>query len=127
MPQPRGWPICGKRARRPAAWSFGIAVLAMAANPAPAQTLTEALAYAYQNNPQLLAQRASLRASDEEVPIALSGWRPTVNVTTQSGFNRSALTARGLVTGTPTTVYDSFYNRSVQLQATQPVYRGGRT
>src|SRR3954454_10640224 len=126
MPQPRGWPICGKRARRPAAWSFGIAVLAMAANPAPAQTLTEALAYAYQNNPQLLAQRASLRASDEEVPLALSGWRPTVNVTTQSGFNRSALTA-GATVGGEVTRYDSFINRSVQLQAIQPVYRGGRT
>src|SRR3954464_719661 len=108
MPQPRGWPICGRRARTPAAWSFGIAVLAMAAGPAPAQTLTEALAYAYQNNPQLLAQRASLRASDEEVPIALSGWRPTVNVTTQTGFNRSALTATGTLTGLESTNYESF-------------------
>ena len=42
--------------------------------------------------PQLLAQRASLRATDEEVPIALSGWRPTVNVTSQTGFNRAGLT-----------------------------------
>jgi len=31
--------------------------------------MTEALAYAYNNNPQLLAQRASLRAADEGVPI----------------------------------------------------------
>src|ERR1051325_1360680 len=98
MPQPKGWPIRGRRAWRPAAWSFGMrgfgpgsfgvaAFLAMAARPASGQTLTEALAYAYQNNPQLLAQRASLRASDEEVPIALSGWRPTVTVTSQTGFN----------------------------------------
>src|SRR3954451_7237764 len=111
MPQPRGWPICGRRARTPAAWSFGIAVLAMAASPAPAQTLTEALAYAYQNNPQLLAQRASLRASDEEVPIALSGWRPTVTVTSQTGLNRSALTTGATAVASEFTRYDSFLNR----------------
>jgi outer membrane protein len=138
MPQPRGWPIRGRRAWGAPAWSFGLggfglrgfgaaAVLAIAASPAPAQTLTEALAYAYQNNPQLLAQRASLRASDEEVPIALSGWRPTVNVTTQTGFNRSALTSTSALTGNTSTEYNSFISRSAQIQATQPVYRGGRT
>ena len=52
-----------------------------AAAPASAQTLTEALSYAYNNNPQILAQRALLRATDEQVPQALSGWRPTVNFT----------------------------------------------
>ena len=128
MSPQRGWPTHCRWLWGLAARGFGAATaLLFADSTAVAQTLTEALVYAYQNNPQLLAQRASLRASDEEVPIALSGWRPTVNVTTQTGFNRSALTSRGLVTGTPTTVYDSFYNRSVQLQATQPVYRGGRT
>jgi outer membrane protein len=51
------------------------------ATPASAQTLTEAFAYAYNNNPQLLAQRALLRATDEQVPQALSNWRPTVTFT----------------------------------------------
>src|SRR5213595_2049044 len=53
-----------------------------------AQTLTQALADAYNTNPQLLAQRALLRATDEQVPQALSNWRPTVTLTGQSGYNR---------------------------------------
>jgi TolC family type I secretion outer membrane protein len=103
------------------------AALLLAGNTAAAQTLTEALAYAYRNNPQLLAQRAALRATDENVPQALSGWRPTVTVTGQTGFNRAGLTATDPRTGIPSTQYSSFINRSVQLQATQPIYRGGRT
>ena len=58
--------------------------------PARAQTLTQALAEAYNTNPQLLAQRALLRATDEQVPQALSGWRPTVNFTGQVGGARSS-------------------------------------
>ena len=128
MPQPRGRPTRGRRAWRLAAGGVcAAAALAVAGSPAPAQTLTEALAYAYRNNPQLLAQRASLRATDEEVPQALSNWRPTVTLTTQAGFNRSALTTSNTLSGIPRTGYDNFYNRSVQLQATQPIYRGGRT
>ena len=54
--------------------------LAMVAPLAQAETLQEALARAYQNNPTLLAARARLRSVDEGVPEALSGWRPTVEV-----------------------------------------------
>ena len=54
--------------------------LAMVGPLAQAETLQEALAKAYQNNPTLLAARARLRAVDEGVPEALSGWRPTVEV-----------------------------------------------
>ncbi len=48
--------------------------------PAPslAETLNEALAAAYRYNPQLDAERARLRATDEEVPIARSGYRPQI-------------------------------------------------
>jgi outer membrane protein len=128
MPQPREWPTPRRRSWRLAARGFGVAAaLLVTGGTAAAQTLTEALAYAYQNNPQLLAQRASLRATDEEVPVALSGWRPTVNITSQAGFNRSGLTATNVPGGNPITTYDSFVNRQVLLQATQPIYRGGRT
>ena len=51
-----------------------IAVFAVAA-PASGQNLREALALAYKNNPTLEAQRAQLRATDEGVPRAMSGWR----------------------------------------------------
>lgn len=43
-----------------------------------ADTLKQALAKAYLSNPILLAARAKLRATDEEVPEAISGWRPKV-------------------------------------------------
>ena len=47
-----------------------------ASGQACAETIEQALIHAYQNNPQLNAQRASVRATDETVPQALSGYRP---------------------------------------------------
>lgn len=43
--------------------------------------MESALAKAYQNNPQLNAQRAIVRQNDEGVTQALSGYRPTVSAT----------------------------------------------
>ena len=48
---------------------------------ASAQTLPAALVHAYQNNPQLNAQRSATRATDENVAIALGGYRPRVTGT----------------------------------------------
>ena len=109
--------------RRPAAGLavFAGIVLALAAAPARAQTMTQALAEAYNTNPQLLAQRALLRATDEQVPQALSGWRPTVNFTGQVGGVRAGFIAP------PNSAYSTFFQNSVNLQITQPVYSGGRT
>ncbi|HZT48029.1 MAG TPA: channel protein TolC, partial [Hyphomicrobiaceae bacterium] len=45
---------------------------------AGAETLTQALGAAYQFNPRLDAARATQRATDEEVPRALSGYRPSI-------------------------------------------------
>ena len=56
---------------------FGRAWRAGAAGKA--ETLESALAQAYRNNPTLNAQRARVRAIDESVPQALSGYRPRVN------------------------------------------------
>jgi outer membrane protein len=41
--------------------------------PALGDTIEAALVRAYQNNPQLNAQRALVRSTDENVPQALSG------------------------------------------------------
>src|SRR5882762_3271880 len=54
-----------------------IAFLAMGGG-ARAQTLEQAITAAYVNNPTLNAQRAAVRATDENVPKALSGYRPTI-------------------------------------------------
>ena len=51
----------------------------VAVTPAVADTIEAALVRAYQTNPQLNAQRASVRATDENVPQALSGYRPRVS------------------------------------------------
>src|ERR1700716_2197013 len=64
------------------------AVLLLAlTGPAPvlADTIEAALVRAYQTNPQLNAQRATVRSTDENVPQALSGYRPRVAVTASAG------------------------------------------
>lgn len=59
--------------------------------PALAETLTGALAKAYQNNSQLNAARAGVRVTNEGVPLARSGYRPQIvgsgsaSVTEQAG------------------------------------------
>ena len=54
------------------------------AEPAPLG-FTDALVQAYQTNPRLLAARRQLAQTDEQVPQALSGWRPHVTVTGSIG------------------------------------------
>jgi len=67
-------------------------VLALAgAAPLSAETLQEALAMAYKTNPTLEAQRAALRALDEEVPIARAQGLPNASVT--GGHTENFLTA----------------------------------
>jgi outer membrane protein len=65
----------------------GCAAIAGGVVTARADTLEWALVLAYQNNPSLSAQRAALRATDENVPQALSGYRPKLSVTASGGFN----------------------------------------
>jgi outer membrane protein len=48
-------------------------------------TLAETLGIAYETNPQLTGERAHLRATDENVPAALAGWRPTVSINSSWG------------------------------------------
>jgi TolC family type I secretion outer membrane protein len=105
--------------------------------PASAETLAEALAMAYGSNPQLQAERARLRATDELVPQALSNWRPTVQVTGSGGISRTdssssssrvdaASSAAALSAGTGSGT-QTIRTSDVQLQMAQPLYRGGRT
>jgi len=108
--------------RRLSGAAAGVALaVAIGAAPVSAQTLTEAFAYTYNTNPQLLAQRALLRQTDENVPQALSNWRPTVTFTGEAGTNRGDLNEGN------GDVYSSFLTKELNLQLTQPVYRGGRT
>lgn len=64
------------------ALALGAALAAgLAAAPVRADTLREALLQAYESNPTLLAARAQLRATDENVPIQRAAGRPSVDGT----------------------------------------------
>src|SRR5712691_2814728 len=67
--------------------------------PALADTIEAALVRAYQNNPQLNAQRAQVRFTDEGVPQALSGYRPKINLTASTGSQYTEVV--GTSGGTP--------------------------
>ena len=62
------------------------ACFALAAPAAHGESLPEALTKAYQTNPALNAERARQRATDENVPQALSGYRPQIIATLSAGF-----------------------------------------
>jgi outer membrane protein len=55
--------------------------LTYSAAPLHAETLREALVKAYNTNPTITAQRATLRATDENVPIARAAGLPSANAT----------------------------------------------
>src|SRR3546814_12677539 len=55
----------------------------------------------YSNNPTLQAARAELRATDELVPQALSGWRPTAAINGEIGEEWEDSSLTGSETRTP--------------------------
>lgn len=89
---------------------------------AQAETLAGALARAYQTNPELNAARAGLRATDEGVSQALSGYRPTINAEASTGISTSRNRPNGTVNSS-TTLYPS----AISLVVVQPLFRGFRT
>ncbi|MDA8230016.1 MAG: TolC family outer membrane protein [Magnetospirillum sp.] len=88
---------------------------------ANAETLEDVLATAYNSNPTLMARRAELRATDEGVPQATAGWRPTVTLTGDVGrgvYTNSVFGLSAPYQGTP---------RDYSLTVSEPLFRGGRT
>jgi outer membrane protein len=101
---------------------------------AVADTLEGALAYAYANNPQINAQRALVRATDESVPTALSGYRPRAVVTANYGVQSLSTTIREIGSTTPIGATPSFFTQSgsnvprgVGITATQTLLNGFQT
>ncbi|OYX69609.1 MAG: channel protein TolC [Rhizobiales bacterium 32-66-11] len=85
---------------------------------ASAQTLEAALAAAYINNPTLNSQRAGTRAIDENVPQALSGYRPNITAGVSAGSEYARSKSAGLsTTGT-------LVPRSANLTVTQTIFNG---
>ena len=82
------------------------------------ETLLQAFAEAYKNNPALEAERANLRATDEQVAQALSHWKPSIDATANVGKTWQRISNAGNFSG-------ETHGGGVQL--TQPVFRGFRT
>ena len=105
----------------------GTALALGIAGESAAQTIDDALATAYRTNPSLAAERARLRALDEGVPKALSGWRPTVTLSGSTGKARDQNRQEDMVKDSTTSVGRLRSPDNATLTVTQPLYRGGRT
>src|ERR1044072_2421236 len=92
---------------------------------AGAETLEGALGQAYRNSPTLNASRASLRATDESVPQALSNYRPRVNWQFDTGYQHfeSISTTGGNFTQTKTNISP----RGGNIGLVQTLYNGQRS
>jgi TolC family type I secretion outer membrane protein len=89
--------------------------LAIAMGTAEAQTLRDALANAYNTNPDLGAARAQLRSADELVAQALSGFRPQLGAS-------ASYDIVDLDSSQGSATLDS---STVGVTLSQPLYRGG--
>ncbi len=113
-------------------------------------TLGQTLALAYETNPQLTGERARVRSTDENVPMALAGWRPTIAVTGSYGYAAGKFETPNLAAGSGSlatianagnsgypppgfpikpnaTTNNNRTESNVQATVTQYLYRGGRT
>jgi TolC family type I secretion outer membrane protein len=115
----------GSNAERPLAWcaialaTAVAATLILSRKPAgAADSLRSALAHAYETNPELQAERYNLRATDEQLPRAQAGWRPTIEASTSVGYKYEKDTSTD-------TVNSDQYGFKITLS--QPVFRGFRT
>ena len=115
------------------ATSAAAAVLLMAymgPTPVLADTIEAALVRAYQNNPQLNAQRAQVRSTDENVPQALSGYRPKVALTASAGYQYTD--TNSTQGGSPTAIVRTEIHaanapRAAGLTVTQTLFNGQQT
>lgn len=107
-----------------------------AAAPAGAESLADAIAAAYQNNPTLQAQRATQRALDENYVQARTGWRPTLTASASAQWTETQTPILGRLqdfngdgipdsSGTPGSIRSNL--GSAALTFTQPLWTGGRT
>src|SRR5882724_1092644 len=90
--------------------------LASLSSVASAETIAEALAATYANNPTVNSARADVRAVDENVAIVKSGIRPNL-----SAFGNGS----GSSIATAFSTFESVtYQSALGLQVEQPLFRG---
>ncbi|WP_171892241.1 TolC family outer membrane protein [Mesorhizobium erdmanii] len=98
-----------------------VLVSATALSPltATAETITGALAKAYQYNSSLNSSRAGVRVTDEGVAIAKSGWRPTITGSADANYVNTRASGANTKTGSASvgivinqTLFDGFQTRN---------------
>lgn len=99
-----------------------ILTASLLADVARAQTLDEALALGYQSNPELLGERARLRATDENASQESAGWRPNISLGGSYDYTETSTTRRNSATTT-----DDSRSAGWALQFRQNIFQGGRT
>lgn len=104
-----------------------LASTVLAPAPVLAETLFGAMQKAYHNNASLNSSRAGLRAVDEDVAIAKSGYRPTLNGTYNYGRSRSGTSGLTSTTGVVgielnQTLFDGFLTRNNVARAESTVF-----
>ena len=107
-------------------------VIAACGRPAGAETLEQALTDAYLINPVLNAERARLRATDEQVALAKSGLRPFISASGDTAFmntSREVSTPRNAnvlstAIGSSRFPEGTSHPRGWSVQLTQPLFEG---
>ncbi len=103
-----------------AAIAVAVASAVVFSAAASAETLRDALAGAYQYNPQLDAERARLRATDEGVSQANAAFRPSINAGASSSFQNTETQPRTLQGG-------RLFPKQWNVTVDQPIFRGFRS
>jgi outer membrane protein len=118
------------RLRGGAALVIAFLVVSVFGRPACAETLEEALADAYLINPVLNAERARLRATDEQVAVAKSGYRPFISASGDTAFQHTdndVSTGGGVLgnaIGSSVFPKGTSHPRGWSVQLTQPLFEG---
>lgn len=113
---------------RKAAFALALTPALLFSHAASAETIFGAMAKAYENNPDLNAARAGLRAIDENVTIAKSAMRPQIAGVAQADAARTVFDRRissGLF-GPKIKTQDSFTS-SYGITITQQIFDGFQT
>ncbi|WP_164924292.1 outer membrane channel protein TolC [Sinorhizobium fredii] len=104
--------------RKAALWAAVSTSVLLAPHALLAETISGAMAKAYGNNPDLNAARAGLRATDEGVPIAKSGYRPQISAAATGTLTRVDQERTGT---------RDFHDGQVGISITQTIFDGFQT
>jgi outer membrane protein len=118
----KGSRVSRARFKRPtfATAALSLVVYASTLISAQAESLSEALSTAYLYNPTLKSARAQLRATDENVARAKSGFRPTVTGQADHSYTH-------VETKPPSAYEGDSYPRNYSVTLSQPLFSGFRS